>query len=113
MEKVRVKLRDKHSNCHDIQQGKGCTGNQVVELFRTPRVDKWIKCGFLQITEDELNPAPVVVPDKVEAAKEAVVAPDDLASKTVAQLKAICTEKGIEFPAEAKKADLLALLEKV
>ncbi len=110
MEKVRVKLRDPHSNCHDISQGKGCTGSQVVELLRTVRVDKWIKCGFLQVTEDELNPAPVEAKAEVEAAK--VEAPaDDFSTKTVTQLKELLKEKGIEFPSSATKAELLALLE--
>lgn len=35
----------------------------------------------------------------------------DLSRLTVAQLKALCEEKGIEFAADAKKADLIALLQ--
>jgi len=87
MEKVRVELRDKKSQCYDISQGAGLVSDQVKELYKTPKVTAWIKSGFLQVTEKELNPAPVEAKAEVEAAK--VEAPaDDLASKTIAQLKA-------------------------
>ena len=36
---------------------------------------------------------------------------DDLLAKTTDELKAILTEKGVEFDPKAKKADLLALLQ--
>lgn len=35
---------------------------------------------------------------------------DDIASLKVADLKALCTQRGIEFPSSATKADLIALL---
>lgn len=35
----------------------------------------------------------------------------DLSKLTVAQLKAICSERGIEVPKGAKKAEIVALLE--
>lgn len=108
MEKVRVKLRDSKSQCYDISQGNGVVGNQVKEVYKTAKVAGWLKSGFLQITTDELNPAPA---PKVEAPVEPKVeAPvEDLSSKTITQLKALLTEKGIEFPASATKAELLAL----
>ena len=84
--------------------------DQVKELYKTPKVTAWIKSGFLQVTEKELNPAPVEAKAEVEAAK--VEAPaDDLSTKTVTQLKELLKEKGIEFPSSATKAELLALLE--
>ncbi|MEQ4621211.1 HeH/LEM domain-containing protein [Providencia vermicola] len=39
------------------------------------------------------------------------VVQDDLSTKTADELKALLTEKGIEFDAKAKKADLLTLLQ--
>jgi hypothetical protein len=110
MEKARVELRDKKSQCYDITQGAGLVSDQVKELYKTPKVTAWIKSGFLQVTEKELNPAPVEAKAEVEAAK--VEAPaDDLSTKTVTQLKELLKEKGIEFPSSATKAELLALLE--
>ena len=38
--------------------------------------------------------------------------PVDLTKLTVATLKALCKERGVEVPAKAKKADLIALLDK-
>lgn len=110
MEKVRVELRDKKSQCYDISQGAGLVSDQVKELYKTPKVTAWIKSGFLQVTEKELNLAPVEAKAEVEAAK--VEAPADyLSTKTVTQLKELLKEKGIEFPSSATKAELLALLE--
>jgi hypothetical protein len=114
MEKVRVKLRDTKTQFYDITQGAGLVSVQVKELYKTQKVATLIKAGFLQLTEDDLNPAPAANVEPVAEVKpvEPPVEPpvEDLASKTIDQLKAILTEKGIEFPASAKKADLLALL---
>ncbi|EDU57635.1 hypothetical protein KDV41_09460 [Providencia stuartii] len=43
--------------------------------------------------------------------KVSFVKQDDLSSKTADELKDLLAEKGIEFNAKAKKADLLALLQ--
>lgn len=110
MEKVRVELRDKKSQCYDISQGAGLVSEQVKELYKTAKVTGWIKAGFLQVTDKELNPAPAAKVEPVAETKPVEPPVDDLSTKTVTQLKALLTEKGIEFPASATKAELLALL---
>lgn len=110
MEKVRVKLRDTKTQFYDITQGAGLVGVQVKELYKTQKVTTLIKAGFLQPTEDDLNPAPAAKVEPVAEVKPVEPPIEDLASKTVTQLKALLTEKGIEFPASATKAELLALL---
>ena len=52
--------------------------------------------------EPEPNPKPAAEPEPSV----------DLSKLTVAKLKALCGERGIEVPAKAKKADLIALLDK-
>lgn len=110
MEKVRVKLADTKTQFYDIAQGAGLVGVQVKELYKTPKVAVLIKSAFLRITEDDINPAPAAKVEPVAEVKPVEPPVEDLASKTIDQLKALLTEKGIEFPASAKKAELLALL---
>ena len=48
---------------------------------------------------------------KAEPVVEKPAEPEvDLAELTVAKLKALCAERGIDVPKQAKKADLVALL---
>jgi len=110
MEKVRVKLVDTKTQFYDIAQGAGLVGAQVKELYKTPKVTTLIKSAFLRVTEDELNPAPAAKVEPVAETKPVEPPVEDLSTKTIEQLKALLTEKGIEFPASAKKADLLVLL---
>lgn len=110
MEKVRVELRDRKSQCYDISQGAGLVGDQVKELYKTAKVTGWIKSGFIQVTDKDLNPAPAAKVEPVAETKPVEPPVEDLSTKTIEQLKALLTEKGIEFPASAKKADLLVLL---
>ena len=62
--------------------------------------------GFVEIAPVE--EAPVEVPaEQVEEPAEQV----DLSSLKVAELKALCAERGIEVPSKATKAVLIGLLE--
>ena len=57
--------------------------------------------GYIEFSEEEPMPA-------TDREPELAV---DLTKATVAQLRALCDERGIECPSRARKADLLALLE--
>lgn len=65
-----------------------------------------------QVTEDAVaQPAEETVVQPVEEAVDAATADVDYDDMTVAELKAVCAERGIEVPKRAKKAQLIALLE--
>ena len=56
-------------------------------------------------------PGYVTVIEAVVEPEEDAKEPVDLAKLTVATLKGLCAERGIEVPKKAKKADIIALLE--
>ena len=53
------------------------------------------------------NPAFVAL----DADRPKVAAPTDLAALTVAQLRALCADRGVDAPKRATKAQLIALLD--
>ena len=64
---------------------------------------------FEAIDEEKPEPAPVEEPEhEVEPVADPQV---DLSTLTVATLKALAKERGVEVPKGAKKAQLIALLE--
>lgn len=54
-----------------------------------------------------------IVDAKYKPSAEDVPSAEDLSKLTVEKLKEMLDEAGVEYPADAKKADLLALLEAV
>ena len=68
------------------------------------RIAFLIEGGYIEeVTEEE---SVEVEEESVEIAEET----EDLSEKTMAELKALLKEKGIEIPAKAKKDDLISLL---
>ena len=88
---------------------------RVVRGFRDLKHHKPRRPG--DTFEDTLERAEQIasaLPGYIEFAAEREAEPEReaaLDSLTVAQLKALCDERGIEYPKRARKAELLALLE--
>lgn len=62
--------------------------------------------GGTVLTEDQITPS------EIESLGEYLITEDrDLSAHTVAELKSMLEEAGIEYEKGAKKADLIALLE--
>lgn len=61
------------------------------DVVENAGVASWIKDGFIIATEVEAAPEP------------------NIDSLTVEELKALLTDRGVEIPSDAKKADLVAL----
>lgn len=60
--------------------------------------------------EEQLKKSPDYVPLEDNAAEESANADKPIDKMTVAELKALAAERGIELPADAKKADIIELL---
>lgn len=78
-------------------QGKLYANGSVIDVKKED-VEEFKKHGWQLVEKEEVKEG------------EGQEKEQDLSKLTVAQLKALLTGKGIEFAADAKKADLLALL---
>ena len=78
-------------------QGKLYAHGSVIDVKKED-VEEFKKYGWQLVEKEEVEQG------------EGEGKPQDPSKLTVPQLKALLTEKGIEIPENAKKADLLALL---
>jgi len=112
MAKVYVQIRDKGSVFYDGLTKTSVSGLEPVLIEKTDKVTKAIKGGALkQLDEKEAKTilASLETPqtDDTQQGDDAFA---EYGKHTVAELKDILKEKGIEFDDNLKKAELIALL---
>ena len=82
------------------------------------RAEELVKQGFLApvdgmevtVTEEMAQDYPELGENGVNVGDTVEVSPISFEEMSVAELKAVCAERGIEIPSGSKKADLIALL---